>query len=107
MHNYGKYSDEALFQMVINDNQHAYTEIYNRYNYPLQSDAFVKLQSLGIVVENTSGVHFEMQIGPAKLKDLADKGMRSGINAVKSEWPASIGFAPAEGDPAFYLNIEN
>lgn len=45
MHNYNKYSDEALFQMVINDNQHAYTEIYNRYSYLLHSHAFIKLQN--------------------------------------------------------------
>jgi hypothetical protein len=53
MHNYNKYSDEALFQMIINDILHAYTEIiYNRDSYLLHSHVFVKLQSLGIVVEN-------------------------------------------------------
>jgi hypothetical protein len=92
MHNYSNYSDETLFQMVINDNQHAYTEIYNRYSYLLHNHAFVKLQNLGTVVENTNGVHFEMQIDRTKLKGLAGKGMRLGINAVKNDWSASIGF---------------
>lgn len=85
MHNYSKYSDEALFQMVINDNQHAYTEIYNRYSYLLHRHTFVKLQSLGTVVENASEVHFEMQIDRTKLKGLTSKGMRLGINVVKND----------------------
>lgn len=45
MHNYSKYLDEALFQMVVNDNQTAYTEIYNRYSYILHGHAFSKLQN--------------------------------------------------------------
>jgi hypothetical protein len=105
MHNYNKYSEEALFQMVINDNQYTYTKIYNRYSHLLHSHVFVKLQSLCTVVENASGVHFEMQIDRTKLKGLTDKVMRLGINVVKNDCSASIGFAPVEGDPAFYLNM--
>jgi RNA polymerase sigma-70 factor (family 1) len=44
MHNYSKYSDEALFKMVIDGTQHAYTEIYKRYSNLLHSHAFFKLQ---------------------------------------------------------------
>jgi hypothetical protein len=48
-----------------------------------------------------------MQIDRTKLKGLTGEGMRLGVNVVKNDWSASIGVAPAESDPAFYLNMED
>lgn len=99
--------DILLEGPILSGNMDIFYHIGEQSDFSFDTQSISGAYSLGTVVENASEVHFEMQIDRTKLKGLTGKGMRLGINVVKNDWSASIGFAPAEGDPAFYLNMED
>jgi len=76
-------------------------------DFSFDQQSIAEVYQLGTVISSGSQVRFEMRIDRTKLKNLTGTGMRIGFNAVKNDWSASIGFAPAEGDAAYYLNMED
>ncbi|GAA4792143.1 hypothetical protein GCM10023231_20140 [Olivibacter ginsenosidimutans] len=76
-------------------------------DFAFDQQSIAEAYQLGTVSSTSNEVRFEMRIDRTKLKGLTGTGMRIGFNAVKNDWSASIGFAPAEGDPAYYLNMED
>ena len=76
-------------------------------DFSFDQQSIAEAYQLGTVISSGSQVRFEMRIDRTKLKNLTGTGMRIGFNAVKNDWSASIGFAPAEGDAAYYLNMED
>jgi len=76
-------------------------------DFSFDQQSIAEAYQLGTVISSGSQVRFEMRIDRTKLKSLTGTGMRIGFNAVKNDWSASIGFAPAEGDAAYYLNMED
>ncbi|MFC6102360.1 PKD domain-containing protein [Olivibacter domesticus] len=99
--------DILLEGPILSGNMDIFYHTGEQSDFSFDTQSISEAYSLGTVAENAKGVRFEMRIDRTKLKNLTGKGMRLGINVVKNDWSASIGFAPAEGDPAFYLNMED
>lgn len=99
--------DILLEGPILSGNMDIFYHTGNQSDFSFDTQSIAGAYSLGTVSEDEDGVRFEMRIDRTKLKGLTGKSMRLGINAVKNDWSASIGFAPAEGNPAFLLKMED
>lgn len=59
---------------------------------------------IGTVVEAGGILKFEGSINRTKIQGLTGKGLKIGMVATKSDWSATLGTAPDDGSPAFFLD---
>ncbi len=60
---------------------------------------------IGTITESEGILRFEGSITRSKIKGLTGKALKIGITATKSDWSATLGNAPDDGSPAFYLDM--
>lgn len=61
--------------------------------------------TVGTVKDEGGMLKFEMRIARSKLKGLTGTGLRIAVQANKSDWSASLGAAPNEGSPSYFLDM--
>jgi PKD repeat protein len=59
---------------------------------------------IGTTVEAGGILKFEGSINRTKIQGLTGKGLKIGMVATKSDWSATLGTAPDDGSPAFFLD---
>ncbi|MBB6274362.1 PKD repeat protein [Pedobacter cryoconitis] len=74
-------------------------------SFSFQQQSITEAYQIGTVIEEAGLLKFEMQLARGKLKGLTGTGARLGIIATKSDWSASLGYAPDEGQPGFLLDM--
>jgi hypothetical protein len=75
----------------------------NAFSFAEQSIA--EAYQVGTVVETGANVKFEMRIARGKLKGLTGSGLRIAIQAIKSDWSATLGSAPDDGTASVLLDM--
>jgi len=75
----------------------------NAFSFAEQSIA--EAYQVGTVIETGANVKFEMRIARGKLKGLTGSGMRIAIQAIKSDWSATLGSAPDDGTASVLLDM--
>lgn len=59
---------------------------------------------IGTIVESGGILKFEGSISRTKIQGLTGTGLKIGMVATKSDWSATLGTAPDDGSPAFFLD---
>jgi PKD repeat protein len=59
---------------------------------------------IGTIVEASGILKFEGSISRTKIQGLTGKGLKIGMVATKSDWSVTLGTAPDDGTPAFFLD---
>jgi len=62
---------------------------------------------IGTIVESAGLLKFEGSISRSKIQGLTGTGFKIGIVATKSDWSATLGTAPDNGSPAFFLDTSD
>lgn len=81
------------------------------FNAPTQTDWGWATQSIsgsytvGTVKDEGGLLKFEIRIARSKLKGLTGTGLRIAVQANKNDWSASLGAAPNEQSPSFFLDM--
>ncbi|MFA6249464.1 MAG: PKD domain-containing protein [Mucilaginibacter sp.] len=75
----------------------------NAFSFAQQSIS--EAYTVGTVKEDAGVVKFEMRIARGKLKGLTGSGMRIAIQAIKSDWSVTLGSAPDDGGPSYFLDM--
>lgn len=77
----------------------------NSFSFDPQSiNEFYKI---GTIVESGGLLKFEGRINRSKIAGLTGKGLKIGITATKSDWSVTLGNAPDDGSPAFFLDTSD
>lgn len=77
----------------------------NAFSFDPQSiNEFYKI---GTTVESAGLLKFEGRINRSKISGLTGKGFKIGITATKSDWSVTLGNAPDDGSPAFFLDTSD
>lgn len=75
----------------------------NAFSFAQQSIS--EAYQVGTIAETGPNVKFEMRIARGKLKGLTGSGLRIAIQAIKSDWSATLGSAPDDGTASFKLDM--
>ncbi|HXS58515.1 MAG TPA: PKD domain-containing protein [Hanamia sp.] len=82
-----------------------HTGAQNSFTFDQQS--INEFYQVGTVVESGGLLKFEGRINRSKIQGLTGKGFKIGITATKNDWSATIGTAPDDGSPAFFLDTSD
>jgi len=77
----------------------------NQNDFSFAPQSIAEAYQVGTVVETGANVKFEMRIARGKLKGLTGSGMRIAIQAIKSDWSATLGSAPDDGTASVLLDM--
>jgi hypothetical protein len=74
----------------------------NSFSFDYQSIS--EFYQIGDIVESGGILKFEGGIKRSKIKGLTGTGFKIGMTATKNDWSATLGTAPDDGSPAFFLD---
>jgi hypothetical protein len=107
----GTFTDGAYDILLEGQLLTASMDVY--YHQSADQNAFgdFKLQSVaesykvGTIKEEGGLLKFEVRIARGKLIGLTGSGLRVGMQAIKNDWSVTLGNAPDEGSPSFFLDM--
>ncbi len=73
-------------------------------SFSFDAQTISEFYKIGTVVESGGILKFEGGIKRSKIKGLTGGGLKIGIAATKNDWSATLGTAPDDGSPAFFLD---
>jgi hypothetical protein len=76
-------------------------------SFSFNQQSINEFYKIGTVVESGGLLKFEGRINRSKISGLTGKGFKIGITATKNDWSATIGTAPDDGSPAFFLDTSD
>lgn len=76
-------------------------------SFSFEQQSIADYYSLGTVISSGNNTQFEMRIERSKLRGLTGTALRMGIVITKSDWSAQLGSAPATGQPAHLLGMDD
>ncbi|MEO9021466.1 MAG: PKD domain-containing protein [Ginsengibacter sp.] len=82
-----------------------HTGAQNSFSFNQQSIS--DFYQIGTVVETGGLLKFEGRISRSKIQGLTGKGFKIGMVATKNDWSATLGTAPDDGSPAFFLDTSD
>ncbi|MFD0763787.1 PKD domain-containing protein [Mucilaginibacter lutimaris] len=77
----------------------------NQADFSFAQQSIADAYQVGTVQEEGGVVKFEMRIARGKLKGLTGSGLRIALQATKSDWSVTLGSAPDDGGPSFFLDM--
>ncbi|MES2265162.1 MAG: PKD domain-containing protein [Bacteroidota bacterium] len=77
----------------------------NQADFAFAQQSIADAYQVGTVQEEGGVVKFEMRIARGKLKGLTGSGLRIALQATKSDWSVTLGSAPDDGGPSFFLDM--
>lgn len=96
--------DVLMEGAMLNDWFDVFYHTGDQNSFTFNQQSLSDYYQIGTVVESGGILKFEGSINRTKIQGLTGKGLKIGMVATKSDWSATLGTAPDDGSPAFFLD---
>lgn len=96
--------DVLLEGAMLNNSINVFYHTGDQKSFTFNQQSLTDYYQIGTVIEAGGILKFEGSINRTKIQGFTGKGLKIGMVATKSDWSATLGTAPDDGSPAFFLD---